>query len=709
MPTWHEALKQWNSNKGSWCIPRKGTAGHDEIKKIMGKPKPKSKSKTKPKSKSMSKPKSKSKTMSKSHKTFQRSINEYEKKRDTRTFKQVIDEIEKKKPILKSQSKPEIEGILQYKRSKKKTFDDASLYHDGANYYGKNHGFDVTSQKNCVEIAGKFGNMVRNNKDYPCVHDLSDESFRRIKKYMTYWGLAMNDDGTATEENKIPYEKAYLFAVFYSVNKLVIGDYDYPSNFGFDFEDDIKSWSSALSFINDNKLTKYLFAQKTWKFMDSKIDIRKELGLPIKMKDYGKSYKLFYKDGEYHLRYVSNLLLKRLLAERKRIQSVKEGMPKGRHMTEEYENIIKENKSIKTIKDLDDYHSKKIREDVKRFTIKSKPKSKSVSMPKPKKSLLKPKSKSMSKSKIKSISMSKPTMKKIDDIIKNSTFNKDESINYPKQIREIEEPQKVIEYKNNAIFNKEVIENIYKVYNGVKSKREIDKLKKLVKHDKFIQTLENAERAFDFFPTPLKCIDALDIDPLMFTSFLEPSCGFGSILYYILNKDYLERQKQYNNSVPIKSTAYEFYPGFKDFLTESFPKTNIHIGDFLKSPNTNDYDLIVCNPPFTNNNDTKYYINFLFKCFLLLNNSKSKTYMKQLYFLCPRLTKKEYTEKSEFDPNEIFDNIPKSKIKKLTTKGDEEYICDYLDEIIPHQIMFLQICSGFASTNIKVYMYLMNA
>ncbi len=34
---WIQALKDWNSktNKGKWCIPRKGSSEYDDVKKIM--------------------------------------------------------------------------------------------------------------------------------------------------------------------------------------------------------------------------------------------------------------------------------------------------------------------------------------------------------------------------------------------------------------------------------------------------------------------------------------------------------------------------------------------------------------------------------------------------------------------------------------------------------------------------------------------------
>ena len=38
---WIEALKQWNAGKSGWCIPRKGTKEHAEVKAMMGPAAPK--------------------------------------------------------------------------------------------------------------------------------------------------------------------------------------------------------------------------------------------------------------------------------------------------------------------------------------------------------------------------------------------------------------------------------------------------------------------------------------------------------------------------------------------------------------------------------------------------------------------------------------------------------------------------------------------
>jgi len=37
MTTWITALKEWNSGKDTWCIPRRDTVEYDEVRAIMEK------------------------------------------------------------------------------------------------------------------------------------------------------------------------------------------------------------------------------------------------------------------------------------------------------------------------------------------------------------------------------------------------------------------------------------------------------------------------------------------------------------------------------------------------------------------------------------------------------------------------------------------------------------------------------------------------
>jgi hypothetical protein len=61
MSVWISALKEYNSKKGMWCMPRKGTAEHAEVMKIMDKMKG-SKAKAEPKAEPEAKPEAVKKT-----------------------------------------------------------------------------------------------------------------------------------------------------------------------------------------------------------------------------------------------------------------------------------------------------------------------------------------------------------------------------------------------------------------------------------------------------------------------------------------------------------------------------------------------------------------------------------------------------------------------------------------------------------------------
>ena len=48
MPSWIEALRQWNTTNsdGKWCIPRKGSTAYQEVRNLMGPQGPKKKNRT---------------------------------------------------------------------------------------------------------------------------------------------------------------------------------------------------------------------------------------------------------------------------------------------------------------------------------------------------------------------------------------------------------------------------------------------------------------------------------------------------------------------------------------------------------------------------------------------------------------------------------------------------------------------------------------
>ena len=87
---------------------------------------------------------------------------------------------------------------------------------------------------------------------------------------------------------------------------------------------------------------------------------------------------------------------------------------------------------------------------------------------------------------------------------------------------------------------------------------------------------------------------------------LEPSMGRGDIISHILN------HKQ-----GVKFDTYEIDETIK-FLID---RDEINFGDFLKAQITDKYDTIVGNPPFVKRSGGNLYIDFIEKCYHLLNDN----------------------------------------------------------------------------------------
>jgi hypothetical protein len=779
MLTWHQALKQWNGTKDKWCIPRKGTAEHAEVRALMGVAKKKSKKSTKPK-KSTKTTKSKKTAgeeyydklgnllknlqtgiqMDEDAEVFQEIL---EKDKNKKSYQQIMDEIEgkpKKKLTQKSKSVPVKKKLPPQPKSKsvsvKKETRRIQILENECDKDVENN------YKTPLKIKGRRAiyvpKKVINTKgvEILCTKNLSDADLDISKKRMEAVGLVRGNSAD------IPDEKAYKFINFFLSQDLIIGEYGL-----------CKDYEEVYKYINYRKYTGYREYGESHIASDAKlhaVNSRKASGVPRVTENYGKRYRFFIENNklkykEYSKRvlelpkgeedrrtwmpgtrqpnynyspnsktfYNTNYDLNSTLPEKSKLPNkdafiersesefnklqYPEIMPvhhsdwyirnelvnkiypelHGKEKEKKILELQKENAmAYATILEKEEYEKalymrlKAEKDAQKKLTQKSKSKPKPKSKSVKKKSLPQPKSKS--------------TKKKIEEPVKIEIETEPRSESTKKEI-----------YENNSIFNKDILVKIIKLYNGIKSKREVDELRKLVKHDKFIETIEGATRAFDFFPTPLKCIDDLNIDVSRFESFLEPSCGFGSVLYYILNKDYIDGNEEYEKYgvkyTPIKSTAYELMENFEPFLKEHFPKTNIHIGDFLKSDQSNnDFDLIVCNPPFTdvdfsNKGDRKYYLRFLFKCLFTLHVSKSKTYGKLLYFISPPLTKEKYKKGATIDASIIMNLLSKSKKKELTDKNSDKYIYHDLDELSPVQVTYKGDCTGFSNTNFTVSMY----
>lgn len=88
---------------------------------------------------------------------------------------------------------------------------------------------------------------------------------------------------------------------------------------------------------------------------------------------------------------------------------------------------------------------------------------------------------------------------------------------------------------------------------------------------------------------------------------LEPSMGRGDLIKYI--------QSKHKN---IKFDLYEIDETI-DFLPE-IKKDHIHFGDFLQQEINNKYDTIIGNPPYVKTKTGNLYIDFIDKCYELLEN-----------------------------------------------------------------------------------------
>ena len=81
--------------------------------------------------------------------------------------------------------------------------------------------------------------------------------------------------------------------------------------------------------------------------------------------------------------------------------------------------------------------------------------------------------------------------------------------------------------------------------------------------------------------------------------------------------------------------------------------------------------------------------------------------MRELYFISPRLTKKEYKAGSTFDVEEIYYNMSNAMRDRITNNMRSDYMIDYsrLTKLLPYQVTFVGLCDGFTNTKAKVYMY----
>lgn len=269
------------------------------------------------------------------------------------------------------------------------------------------------------------------------------------------------------------------------------------------------------------------------------------------------------------------------------------------------------------------------------------------------------------------------------------------------------------------ITNESDLKLLIDTYKGMKSKRDFTKIQRLFekKYPGFTRTLIDAP-LMDFFPTPLECLDHDQIRRIikMANHILEPSAGFGSIMYSIYKED-----------PTIQLTAFEYNKDFSIFLKDHYPKATIYNEDFLENKrDLSTVDTIICNPPFTHGSDKKYYINFYFKCLDIMYKANINGYTNMI-FICPfgglEKTQRKFMKDGDvIDTYGIFELMSYNKIveicdmleiKKPTQKEYKMFKTDegigesisYLYDLIPPQVSFISKCK-FKTTGFEVGIYM---
>jgi|694.fasta_scaffold55560_2 hypothetical protein len=263
-------------------------------------------------------------------------------------------------------------------------------------------------------------------------------------------------------------------------------------------------------------------------------------------------------------------------------------------------------------------------------------------------------------------------------------------VEQPKKETKVEQPKKeeVKEDKNNEILKKlqddrEIFYTNINRFLQSPSKRNSDYLiKELSKinlvTDKYdlIRKLFEANKGFDFVPTPKEFLkDFLEYAKDEENNILEPTCGLGHVIHEILKVN-----------PKAKIIAYEFNKDFYDILLFLYPKNmypniTFYNKDFLKYAKNENFGLVFCNPPFTINNDKKYFYNFLIKCQELISQSKVNKFEILLFFISPPLYDSLKNAGDIVDWSKFISSISKNKIEDILDKkisnNEYKYIKDY--------------------------------
>jgi type I restriction-modification system DNA methylase subunit len=155
-----------------------------------------------------------------------------------------------------------------------------------------------------------------------------------------------------------------------------------------------------------------------------------------------------------------------------------------------------------------------------------------------------------------------------------------------------------------------------------------------------ISTLVSARNS-GFFPTSVKCLDNFPIIKRLISqsslNMLEPTMGLGSMIDYA-----------YNINPELDITGIEWNPMIFKITERLFPDKHIKLehGDFLqKNFDNNEFDLILMNPPFSWGNDSRYFVDFIFKALNVMKKSTQKCNMilnNHLFFMFKAINLKLY-------------------------------------------------------------------
>tara|TARA_R100000951_G_C2610825_1_gene171180 strand:- start:55 stop:594 length:540 start_codon:yes stop_codon:yes gene_type:complete len=160
------------------------------------------------------------------------------------------------------------------------------------------------------------------------------------------------------------------------------------------------------------------------------------------------------------------------------------------------------------------------------------------------------------------------------------------------------------------------------------------------------------------------------------------------------------------------------------------PDVNVINKNFLKIPidDFKNIDTIVCNPPFSNLGDKRFYYDFLFRCIAICNNSidKGNKGEHSLYFISPELMELQSFIKPNdtISPDKLYSDkrlsgkklsqiikditgvkIPDNKVKQIMINQEEEKYNEIYQLFDIQQLQYMGTCEGFGGTKIKASMY----